>query len=54
MEHGILFRLLRPGNQLGVYHLYVQYHSYAPKLMLHNVDIISAAPITWIRHPDAE
>lgn len=55
MEHGILFRLLRPGNQLGVYHLYARnIHSHAPKLMLHNVDIISAAPITWIRHPDAE
>ncbi|MGC6404507.1 MAG: helix-turn-helix domain-containing protein [Candidatus Comchoanobacterales bacterium] len=53
IEHGILFRLLRPGNQIGVYNLYARnIHSHAPKLMLHNVEILSAAPICWLRHPD--
>jgi len=55
LEYGTLFRFIRPGNTPGRYHLYSHnISSHASNLMLHDVEVISSARISWLRSPDPE
>jgi DNA-binding transcriptional regulator YiaG len=51
-EHGILIKYLRPSNQIGKYDLWSHnIKSSQNEIAKHGIEIISAAPIIWVRRP---
>lgn len=52
-EHGMLLRHLKNGDEPGQYHLLATNATgNARQPALYNVDVISAAPVIWLRRPD--
>jgi hypothetical protein len=52
-EHGELLRLLKAGDEIGLFHLYsINTEGSFDNQMLNNVELLSAAPVTWHRKPD--
>tara|TARA_Y200000002_G_scaffold382836_1_gene401574 strand:- start:8259 stop:8972 length:714 start_codon:yes stop_codon:yes gene_type:complete len=50
LEHGTLLRMIKPGDQIGLYHLYsLNVHGVYSNQMSLNVEILSAAPVKWHR-----
>lgn len=51
--HGELLRLLKPGDEIGLYHLFsINTTDTFDHQMLTNIEILSAAPVIWHRKPE--